>query len=57
LEGAAIALAGSAAVALALAMHAFGEGLATGTLLGGQSRRRVAGWLALMCSRAAANRP
>jgi zinc transporter ZupT len=49
LEGAAIALAGSAAVALALAAHAFGEGLATGTLLGGQSRRRVAGWLALMC--------
>jgi ZIP family zinc transporter len=49
LEGAAIALAGSAAVALALAAHAFGEGLATGTLLGGQPRRRVAGWLALMC--------
>jgi zinc transporter ZupT len=49
LEGAAIALAGSAAVALALAAHAFGEGLATGTLLGGQSRRRAAGWLALMC--------
>jgi ZIP family zinc transporter len=49
LEGAAIALAGSAAVALALAAHAFGEGLATGTLLGGQSRRRVAGWLALIC--------
>ena len=49
LEGAAIALAGSAAVALALAAHAFGEGLATGALLGGQPRRRVAGWLALMC--------
>ena len=49
LEGAAIALAGSAAVALALAAHAFGEGLATGALLGSQSRRRVAGWLALMC--------
>jgi zinc transporter ZupT len=49
LEGAAIALAGSAAVALALAVHAFGEGLATGALLGGQPRRRVAGWLALMC--------
>lgn len=49
LEGAAVALAGSAAVALALAVHAFGEGLATGALLGGQPRRRVAGWLALMC--------
>jgi ZIP family zinc transporter len=36
LEGAAIALAGSAAVALALAVHAFGEGLATGALLSGQ---------------------
>ena len=46
LEGAAIALAGSAAVALALAAHAFGEGLAAGALLGGQPRRRVAGWLA-----------
>jgi ZIP family zinc transporter len=49
LEGSAIALAGSAAVALALAAHAFGEGLATGALLGDQPRRRVAGWLALMC--------
>ena len=49
LEGAAIALAGSAAVALALAAHAVGEGLATGALLGGQPRRRVTGWLALMC--------
>jgi len=48
-EGAAIALAGSAAVALALAAHAFGEGLATGALLGSQPRRRVAGWLTLMC--------
>jgi zinc transporter ZupT len=49
LEGAAITLAGSAAVVLALAAHAFGEGLAAGALLGGQPRRRVAGWLALMC--------
>jgi zinc transporter ZupT len=49
LEGAAIALAGSAVVALALAAHALGEGLAAGALLGGQPRRRVAGWLALMC--------
>ena len=50
LEGAAIALAGSAVVALALAAHAFGEGLATGALLGGQPRRRVAGWLARCAS-------
>jgi ZIP family zinc transporter len=49
LEGAAIALAVSAVVALALTAHAFGEGLATGTRLGEQPRRRVAGWLALMC--------
>ena len=49
LEGAAVALAGSAAVALALAAHAFGEGLATEQRTGGQPRRRVAGWLALMC--------
>src|SRR5215831_3630351 len=49
LEGAAVALAGSAVVALALAAHAFGEGVATGALLGGQPRRRLAGWLALMC--------
>ena len=46
LEGAAIALTGSAVVALALTAHAFGEGLATGALLGEQPRRRVAGWLA-----------
>jgi zinc transporter ZupT len=49
LEGAAIALTGSAAVALGLAAHAFGEGLATGALLSGQPRRRVTGCLALMC--------
>ena len=49
LEGAAIALAGSAVVALALTVHAFGEGLATGALLGQQPRRRVMGWVALMC--------
>jgi hypothetical protein len=29
-------------------MHAFGEGLATGALLGGQPRRRVVGWLAVL---------
>jgi ZIP family zinc transporter len=49
LEGAAIALTGSVAVTLALAAHAFGEGLATGALLSGQPRRRVAGCLVLMC--------
>jgi hypothetical protein len=48
LEGSAIALTGSAAVAVALAMHAFGEGLAAGALLGARPRRRVAGWLAAM---------
>ena len=37
------------AVALGLAAHAFGEGMATGALLSGQPRRRVAGYLALMC--------
>jgi zinc transporter ZupT len=49
LEGAAIALASSVVVTLALTAHALGEGLATGALLGEQPRRRVAGWLALMC--------
>lgn len=44
LEGSAIALAGSAAVAVALTGHAFGEGLAAGALL----RRRVAVWVAAM---------
>ena len=47
LEGSAIALAGSITVAVALAVHAFGEGLATGALLGSQPRRTV-GWLAAM---------
>jgi ZIP family zinc transporter len=49
LEGSALALAGSPAIALALAVHAFGEGLATGALLGRQLRR-LAPWLAVMCS-------
>ena len=48
LEGSAVALAGSAAVAVALAVHALGEGLAAGALLGAQPRR-VAPWLAAMC--------
>ena len=42
-------VAASAAVALALAAHAFAEGLATGALLGRQPRRQVAAWVALMC--------
>ncbi len=48
LEGSAIALAGPA-VAVALGVHAFGESLATAALLSAQSRRRVAGWLAVIC--------
>ena len=49
LEGSALALAASVLVAAALAVHALAEGLAVGALLGCQSRRRVAGWLAVMC--------
>jgi zinc transporter ZupT len=49
LEGAALALTASLAVAVALAVHAMAEGLAVGALLGSRSRRRVAGWLAAMC--------
>jgi ZIP family zinc transporter len=41
-------LIGSTVVAVGLAVHAFGEGLATAALLGAQ-RRRMVGWLALMC--------
>lgn len=48
LEGAALALTGSATVAVALAVHAFGEGMAVGALLAGRSRRRLAVWLAVM---------
>lgn len=47
LEGSAIALAGSVTAAVALTVHAFGEGLATGALLGSQPRR-MAGWLTAM---------
>ena len=50
LEGATLALTGSATVALALAVHAFGEGLAVGALLTGRSRRRSASWLAVLCA-------
>jgi hypothetical protein len=46
LEGAALALASSLTVAVALIAHALAEGLAAGTLL----RRRAAWWLAAMCA-------
>jgi len=46
LEGAALALASSLTVAVALIGHALAEGLAAGTLL----RRRAAWWLAAMCA-------
>ena len=49
LEGSAIALTGSVSVAVALAVHALGEGLAAGALLRAQPPRRVTAWLAAMC--------
>ena len=49
LEGSAIALTGSVSVAVALAVHALGEGLAAGALLRAQPPRRVAAWLSAMC--------
>lgn len=49
LEGSALALAASIAVTAALTVHALAEGVAAGTLLAGQSRRRVSGMLAVMC--------
>jgi zinc transporter ZupT len=48
-EGTALALTGAISVAVALAVHALGEGLAVGALLAGRSRARLAGWLSLMC--------
>src|SRR5215469_11129281 len=36
-------------VAAALAIHALAEGIAAGTLLGRESRRRAGVWLAAMC--------
>jgi zinc transporter ZupT len=48
LEGSAIVLIGSTVVAVGLAVHAFGEGLATAALLGAR-RSRMVGWLAAMC--------
>jgi zinc transporter ZupT len=49
LEGSALALTASLTVAVALAVHALGEGLAVGALLTGYSGRRLAAWLAVMC--------
>ena len=49
LEGSALALAASITVTAALAVHALAEGVAAGTLLAGQSLRRVTGMLAVMC--------
>jgi zinc transporter ZupT len=54
LEGAALAVTGSAAVAIALTVHAFAEGLAAGALLSAGSRRRAALWLTVMCASPAA---
>jgi len=50
LEGAALALASSVMVAVALIVHALAEGLAAGTLLGRASRRGRALWLTAMCA-------
>lgn len=50
LEGAALALAGSVLVAVALVVHAFAEGLAAGALLNTAPRRQVALWLTAMCA-------
>jgi zinc transporter ZupT len=49
MEGTTLALTASLTVTVGLAVHAIAEGLAVGVLLGGQSRRRVAGWLAAIC--------
>lgn len=49
LEGAALAITGSATVLVALAIHAGAEGLAVGTLLASVSRRRQALWLTVLC--------
>jgi zinc transporter ZupT len=49
LEGAALAMASSTPVAIALTVHALAEGLAAGTLLTSVSRRRQALWLTAMC--------
>ncbi len=49
LEGASLALTGSAIVAAALAAHALAEGLAAGTLLTSLARRRAALLLGALC--------
>ncbi len=49
LEGAALALTNSLVVAAALAVHALAEGVAVGALLASQFRRRLTGWLGVMC--------
>ncbi|MGW5147842.1 hypothetical protein [Rhodococcus koreensis] len=49
LEGATLALTGSVFVVVALLVHAAGEGVALGTLLGAPPRRRAAPWIALAC--------
>ncbi len=49
LEGAALAVTGSATVLVALTTHAFAEGLAAGSLLASGSRRRRASSLAALC--------
>ena len=49
LEGSALGLTASITVTAALTVHALAEGVAAGTLLAGQSRRRVVGMLAVMC--------
>jgi len=49
LEGSALALTASVTITMALAVHALAEGVAVGSLLAGQSRRRVGGWLAALC--------
>ncbi len=49
LEGTALALSNSLVVAAALAVHSLAEGVAVGALLGSQFRRRLTGWLAVMC--------
>lgn len=49
LEGAALAVGGSVTVAVALSVHALGEGLAVGALLRSRAARRLAVWLTVMC--------
>jgi hypothetical protein len=50
LEGAALTLAASVTVTIALAVHALAEGLAAGTLLSASSRRARVAYLTVMCA-------